>query len=193
MKFITRVFVSLCIACGIGYTSAWYMIHSGSALTVTTLGPWKIWPHAGDPSGDPYTRAHFAKSGRLAITSIRAYNFNARFDSTANQLSTECDYVVRGPALSSSWWNLTVYDKDGFIMQNKAQRYAFHKDNIFFKEDGSYEIQLSSNARSGNWLPISGSGKFQLVLTVYHGQSNPELNESNPLIKQLPTITKVDC
>ena len=75
-KFIA-VFL-LALAAGLG--SAWYMIDAGAAFTTGRIGPWAVWYSAGNPTADPYTKAHFARTGRLPITSTSALYYSARSD-----------------------------------------------------------------------------------------------------------------
>lgn len=193
MKLLFRLFVSLSLALVVGVGSAWYMINSGSALSKRSFGPWKTWFSAGDPQADPYTRAHFSRSGALPITATSAYYFTAKTDDNNNKLTADCEYLITGSALNYPWWHISVYDIDGQIIANQAQRYAYHKDNIFFKEDGTFDIRLSPTARPGNWIPTSGSEAMQIVLRIFHGKSANYIDSEENYLNLLPTISRIDC
>ncbi len=193
MRLLFKLLTYLTAAVVIGLTTAWYMITVGSALTLQTVGPWSIWVSAGNPEADPYTRAHFARSGRLPITSTSARYYVARRDSAGDTLDADCEYRITGSKIPGSWWSLAAYDSNGEIMPNKAKRYSFNQQNLITNDDGSYQIQLSPFARSGNWLPLSGGSRVQLVLRVYRGDAIDSLLSQEKASEILPTIKRVDC
>ena len=177
----------------LGLGSAWYMITHGSALTLQKVGPWTSWVKAGNPEADPYTRAHFSRSGRLPITSTSARYYVAHLDSSGSRLDAECEYVISGSAIPSSWWSLAVYDESGGIIPNKAQRYTYNKNNLSLQENDSYEIRLSPYARSGNWIPLAGSGDIQLVLRIYRLETTEDLIKEQEAEDILPVIRRIGC
>ncbi|MGH1352583.1 MAG: DUF1214 domain-containing protein [Methyloligellaceae bacterium] len=193
MSLLLKLLTYLTAAVIIGLISAWYMITVGSALTVQTAGPWSIWFAAGNPEADPYTRAHFARSGRLPITSTSARYYVARRDSTGDTLDADCEYQITGSKIPGSWWSLAAYDSSGDIMPNKAKRYAFNKQNLSVNDDGSYQIKLSPFARPGNWLPMSGGSRVQLILRIYRGDAIDNLLSRENASEILPTIKRVSC
>ncbi len=193
MRLLFKLLTYLTAAVVIGLVTAWYMISIGSALTMQTVGPWSIWVSAGNPEADPYTRAHFSRSGRLPITSTSARYYVAHRDSAGDTLDADCEYSITGARIPGSWWSIAVYDSSGDIMPNKAKRYAFNQQNLIANDDGSYEIKLSPFARSGNWLPLSGGSRIQLILRIYRGDAIDKLLTQENAQEILPTIKRVDC
>ena len=193
MKLLFRLLTFLTAALFLGLASAWYMIHHGSAITLQTVGPWTAWVSGGNPTADPYTRAHFARSGRLPITSTSARYYYAKTDSSGSQLHADCEYVISGPNIDSTWWSITAYDKSGRLLSNKAQRYSFNKYNMLISSDDTYSIALAPYARSGNWLPLSGSAPFQLLLRIYRTDITEDLFSLEKARDILPKIKRVDC
>lgn len=189
LRILTAGFISLLI----GLATAWLMIDGGMALTNVQIGPWIIWPTAADPAADPYTRSNIARSGRLQISGASARYYHATEDSAGRQLWSSCDYIVEGRAIDALWWSLAAYDQDGRVFLNKADRHAFNSANIFLREDDTFDISISSNARPGNWLPVSGDDTFQLVLRI-HWPATLEDSFGAPLLDiGLPSITRIDC
>ncbi len=185
------MFIGFVLIAGIG--SSWYMVDSGSALTTERVGPWVTWLSAARPDADPYTRAHFARSGTLPMSTEVAQTLVARYDDSGSRLHSSCEYMVRGNDIAGSWWSLSVFDDDGRVISNPAERYAFTSDTIALKPSGEYAVTLARDARPGNWLPTGGAGRLALVLTIVDlglGSSEKEREEEkNPI----PSIENVSC
>ena len=135
------------VALMLGIGSAWYMIERGSPLTTTKVGPWDGWVSEGNPSADPYTLAHVARSGRLPLTSTVARYFVARSDSAGRSLTSDCEYLIEGFPLNARWWSLAVYDEYGGLIDNSSARYSFNSEEMLRHADGTFRVNLSRNAR----------------------------------------------
>lgn len=185
------MFIGFVLIAGIG--SSWYMVDTGSALTTERVGPWVTWLAAARPDADPYTRAHFARLGTLPMSTEVAQTLIARYDDRGSRLHSSCEYAVKGHDISGSWWSLSVFDDDGRVISNPAERYAFTSDTIALKPGGDYAVTLARDARPGNWLPTGGAGRLSLVLTIVDlglGSSEREREEEkNPI----PSIEQVAC
>nr|WP_246317482.1 DUF1214 domain-containing protein [Hyphomicrobium methylovorum] len=156
-------------------------------------GPWQHWRDAGRESSDPYTRAHILASGKLWISADSAGIFEARTDSQGARLHSSCSYRIEGASLPGLWWSLSVFDLQGRLIPNDADRYEFTADTVAPNPNGSYVISLGRDARPGNWLPTSGAGRLVLVFTVLDpatGLSDEQRVERN---KRLPIIEREDC
>jgi hypothetical protein len=172
-----------------GIGTSWYMIEMGSSLTTTKVGPWVSWQAAGTVGADPYTRARTIRHGSLPISGNVARTFEARTDDTGQRLHSSCDYVIEGNALHDGWWSLTVYDDQGRLIPNAAERHAFNSSTIARSGDGSFLVSLSRDARPGNWLPTAGAGRLSLMLTLLEVADN--FDEAADSV--LPEIRKVAC
>jgi hypothetical protein len=193
MRLLSKILIFAISSVGIGLLSAWYMIAVGSGITVATVGPWKSWYNEGSPDADPYTRAHIIRSGRLPITSTGARYFNATTDSAGDPLMADCEYHLVGKSIEALWWGIAVYDKTGRSLPNKLERYGFNKDNLYYRDDGVYEVRIAQSARSDNWLPSSGVGPMTIVLRIYRPKFPNELSNAESAAELLPTITKISC
>lgn len=185
------MFIGFVLIAGIG--SAWYMVDTGSALTTERVGPWVTWLSAARADADPYTRAHFARMGTLPMSTEVAQTLTARYDDGGSRLHSSCEYAVKGHDIAGSWWSLAVFDDDGRVISNPAERYTFTSDTIALKPNGDYAITLARDARPGNWLPTGGAGRLALVLTIVDlGLASSEKDreeEKNPI----PSIEQVNC
>ena len=185
------MFIGFVLIAGIG--SSWYMVDTGSALTTERVGSWVTWLSAARPDADPYTRAHFARMGTLPMSTEVAQTLVSRYDDSGSRLHSSCEYVVKGHDIAGSWWSLSVFDDDGRVISNPAERYTFTSDTIALKPGGDYAVTLARDARPGNWLPTGGAGRLALVLTIVDlglGSSERDREEEkNPI----PTIDQVAC
>jgi hypothetical protein len=76
----------------------------------------------------------------------------------------------------NAFWSITLYNTDGFLVENPIKRYAIssHDGNLKFNSDSSLNI-LIQHASPGeemesNWLP-SPEGSFNLSLRMYWPKS----------------------
>jgi hypothetical protein len=188
----TRV-LEAAIAAGLvlalGLSSSWYMVEAGTRLTTARIGPWVTWTAAARPDADPYTRAHFAGSGTLAVSADVQRTYVARADSGGERLHSSCDYRIVGKLPRTDWWSIAVFDQRGRMIPNPAERYAFTSDTIALAPSGAFTVALSREARSGNWLPTGGAGRLAVVLTLL--APPPDVTGIEEV--ELPRIEKVKC
>lgn len=196
MNFVTNALINLIVlaalALGAGAGSAWYMIEAGSRLSVRTYGPWSAWTAAGRPDADPYTRAHTVRNGLLPVSSTLEVAFRAKTDSAGSRLTSSCDYtiVLQGP--EPAWWSLAVFDGQGRLIQNNAERYAFNIHTAMREPDGRATVVVARDARPGNWLPSGRSSRIVLVLTVQDASVAAAVLDGGP-VRMLPRIDRTGC
>lgn len=187
----TALFVGTVLIVGLG--SSWYMVDAGSALTTQRVGPWVAWTTAARPDADPYTRAHFSRSGMLPMSSEVAPTFIATTDDEGVKLHSSCDYIVEGPSLSSPWWSISVFDQNGRLIASPADRYAYTSDTVALGGDGRFTIALARDARPGNWLPTGRAGRLALVVVKLDPPGRARQRTSGREADQMPSIRKVSC
>lgn len=172
-----------------GLASSWYMVEAGFSLTTRTVGPWVMWTNTARPDADPYTRAHFAKSGALFLSTDIAHTYLARTDGEGLKLHSSCDYLIEMQPLDARWWSITAFDEHGRLIPNSVQRSAFTSDTASFGPDGRAVVSLARDARPGNWLPTGGAGRVALLLVLIEPRATGQ-SEPTPA---LPDIRKVGC
>jgi len=178
----------------LGIGSAWYMIEHGSPLTTTKVGPWDGWVSEGNPSADPYTRAHVARSGRLPLTSTVARYFVAHTDSAGHTLSSDCEYLIQGFPLNARWWSLAVYDEYGGLIDNASGRYSFNSEEMLRHSDGTFRVNLARHARPENWLPTGETDqRLVLLLRIYNPRETDSLGIGRVPDDRLPKIERKEC
>jgi hypothetical protein len=182
------------VALMLGIGSAWHMIERGSPLTTTKVGPWDGWVSEGNPSADPYTRAHVARSGRLPLTSTVARYFVAHTDSAGRSLASDCEYVIQGFPLNARWWSLAVYDEYGGLIDNSSQRYSFNSEEMLRHSDGTFRVNLSRHARPENWLPAGTADQhLVLLLRIYSPRETDSSGIGMIPDDRLPKIERKAC
>jgi hypothetical protein len=190
-KVLINITAFVLLAVGGGLGTAWYMIEAGSRLSTRSSGPWMTWSTAGRADADPYTRAHTVRNALLPLASTLELTYQAKADSRGGRLQGGCEYAVVVEGLDGSWWSLAAFDSKGGLIQNAAERYAFTSDTVMREPDGRAIITLARDARPGNWLPIGGGSKINLVLTVQDAIWVAAAQEGNG--KPLPDIQRVAC
>ena len=71
-----------------------------------------------------------------------------------------------------AFWSLTLYNENGYLVQNPVQRYAIgpHLEPLTYNEDGSLDLYIGNRppgtAILTNWLPAP-AGLFNLMLRMY--------------------------
>jgi hypothetical protein len=193
VNLILNFIVFTAIALVVGLGSAWHMVDQGSALTTLRDGPWTAWYAAGDPKADPYTKARVARSGRLPIVSTTAMEFLARTDAEGEPLESGCHYRVRVPQVPALWWSLSLYDGEGRLIDNPADRHAFSSKNVLPVSDGTARIALAPSPRAGYWLPTGADSNLMLVFRVFRPYDTADLGSGEMPVEILPRIERVDC
>jgi len=121
-------------------------------------------------------RAQIALVGIGANTPEEAVYPAALTDSDGNLLDATRRYRItftKGQTPpADAFWSLTMYDLDGFLVPNPADRYAVGKFHppLVTRADGSVvvAIQRDKPAESDvNWLPTPETGNFRLNLRIY--------------------------
>lgn len=130
-------------------------------------GAWAIWPKEGARDADPYTRAAIARSGDLPLGLGEGLTFTAREDSAGRALDGRCRYRILGAMPPARAWTLALFDEDGRLHPNPAQRYGFTSAEVLRGTNGGIDIALDAEAAPGDWLPMPARGGVRLVLRVY--------------------------
>lgn len=182
------MFVMVAIIGGLG--SSWYMIERGNALTTRSMGAWTAWVAAGRSDADPYTRAHFIRRGMLPVSSALALTMEAIVDGDGQRLHSSCEYLIEGEEPAGRFWSISVFDEQGRLVPNPADRYSYNSATLLRAPGGRFSIALARSARPGNWLPTGGAGRISLVLTV---EEQRDIGGQSAQSWAPPAIRRVSC
>ncbi len=190
MRLLFDIVIALVLALTIGISTAWYAIEHGFIFGAVTAGAWTAWPTAGSANADPYSLATLARTGEVPLGAGEGIAFTAEDDSAGEPLSGRCTYEVAGQTPAARLWTLTAYDSEGRLMVNAARRSGFHSREIVRQTDGSFVIIISPEVAPGNWLPVSRTDHFRLVLRLY---DTPLTTGSRIADLTMPDIREVRC
>lgn len=120
------------------------------------------------------TRMGVAMVGLGALTPAEAVYPNTNIDSKGEKLHGKNNYRLHFDAKSlppvDAFWSLTMYDKDGFLVESQINRYALgDRDKLMFNVDGSLDILIQHwppDDRVNNWLPAPNA-PFAVTLRMY--------------------------
>ena len=120
----------------------------------------------------------------LALTATR--------DDSGRKLDRHCPYSVGGPVPAARFWSLGVLDAEGRPIANAADRHAFTSDDVLRDAAGAFSVEISPEARPGNWIPLGGEGHFVLMLRLYDSPA-AEPGFRTLSATAVPTITAGRC
>jgi hypothetical protein len=171
-----RARTALSIGVGAAASALPTLVEGTAVLGSRRTGNWSIPPsNIGDYGTDYLTRAGVAQVGLGANTEEEAAYRTAYLDARGRRLDGRKSYRLRFPAGSEppadAFWSVTVYDSDGFLVDNPQRRYAVGSSHppLIRRADGSIDIIFSGTEPSGrdvNWLPVPPA-RFRVYLRVY--------------------------
>jgi len=167
MRLLLGFLFAFAVAAVFGLGLTQFALTRGTAFGAITIGAWTAWPRTGTSEIDPYARAAIARSGELPIGSGDGVAFFASADDTGRSLDGRCAATISGTTPAARFWTITLYDLDGRLVPNAADRYGFTSQEIARHTDGTFEILLAPRARPGNWLPTGGIDRYVVVLRLY--------------------------
>ncbi len=154
------------------------MAHGGVRKALAEREPENGWMVARSGIGtygtDYGTRTGVAMIGLGALPPEEAMYPNATGDSEGRPLSGSHRYRIHFPPGQTppvdAFWSLTMYDEDGFLVDNPIGRYTLGDRNALeFNDDGSLDILVQHDAPRGsqaNWLPAP-EGNFAVTMRLY--------------------------
>lgn len=186
-KFLIATLVAIVLGGVIGYFTVNPVADAVARSSNITNGPWSTNYAYGSTGANPYVKAWVAETGLMAVT-ISMY-LAAYADDNGSPLLGGSDYVIQGPAPAARYWNITVYNEDGFLIPNDQNRWSFSSTDIQFEPDGSFIIYLSTTPKQGNWLPTGNAKTLNLYLRL-HNAGPVYMNPATFKTAELPHITK---
>lgn len=134
---------------------------------------------------DYATRAWADKLGAGALDSRVATYPLTQTDRLGHPLTGATRYVAHfapgtAPPPVQGFWSMTLYDKNGFLVPNSANRYVLNdRSTLHYNPDGSLDIYIQPGAPTNttqydNWLPSPPAGDptnpgqaFNLIMRLY--------------------------
>lgn len=174
----------------LGTVTAQQAIGGRFGLTTQSKGPWTVWPTAVQPRIDPYTRAHQLFYAFLPPNRFETLEFEARIDSDGRGLDENCTYRVRGPMPRARWWSLLAVSGDRQSEEPEHRSHGLIAQQVVYEPDGTFQVVLSSEPQTGNWIKPPDSGPPVLLMRLYSPE--PALRRG-PLGGDLPAVERQVC
>lgn len=189
MRFVLLLLMTITVALGVGFGLSYYALTDGRLFGVARVGPWNAWPDVGASSPNPYTRGHLARTAAFELGQAEGLQFTATTDSDGEALTRNCVYRIEGRTPLATFWTLVALDETGSNIAAADQIPAIRSTDITRANDGSIQVNVGTRLSPGNWLEVTGTGPFRLVLTLYDtavfsGFSSDE---------SMPSILRGDC
>jgi len=183
---------ALCGVAGaaLGIGGAAMSVRAGAWGSSVAIGPWTSGTDYGTADAGARTRAVVALRGLLALPAREARYYNAAVDDAGRPLDGRCRYRVTGGEPGGSWWSLTVYDRDGYLVDNPAGIHSVGSASIAEAGRGGWAIAVAPAPQAGRWLPSGGLESFELTLRVYLPGDG---GTGNPPRERLPRIELLGC
>lgn len=186
-----KVLLVLAAGTGLGLAATALALERRYDPAALAKGPWVTWPKSGTPDIDPYARAILARLGAVPLAAAEGLVFAAFKDDTGAPLSVRCVYRITGPFPPARSWTLAAMTPAGGTMDNAAGRSGFASTEVLRREDGGFDIVAAPSARPGNWLPLSGTGRFVLMARLYE---TPLSSVAGEIVKAaFPAVTRLGC
>ena len=182
----------ICVALGLigGAAYAVQLVRGGLNDGLVANGAWETGKSFGTLDASTLTRAKVALSGLLALPAKEAMYFTAQNDSDGRALDGRCTYDVRGGQLDGRWWSVTLYEGEGWLVKNAANRWSIPASAVSTDAQGRWSFTVSPEAQSGSWLPTGSVEAFDLTLRLYHPSADII---KSPEKAQLPIIDRKGC
>lgn len=159
-----------------GLTQARELVQQKSLRLGETVNGWTT-NLRGCRFGDDYLlRAAVARDQIFVTVPEEAIYPVGRTDSDGLPLDGRHAYRIRFPATdlppASAFWSITMYDDDGWLVENALGRYAVgdRTQDLVKGPDGSIVVLLSRHppapGEGSNWLPTA-AGRFYVMLRLY--------------------------
>lgn len=192
IRRISKYLLVVMVALALGVGSALLGVGLVTEKDLIRNGAWYTGLTYGSEQAGMYTRAAIAIEALFALNKSEVIYYMADTDDAGQLLRSSCDYRIEGTNLDpyASWWSITVYGGDNFLIPNEQNRYSYTNKNIEYDENGNFTIFLSSTPKTGNWLPTGNQKKITLFLRIY----NPALSVYENLDTiELPHIITEEC
>ncbi|KFC65049.1 Hypothetical protein precursor [Devosia sp. LC5] len=190
MRFVIHLLLMIAVALGTGFGLSWHALNDGRLFGGAQVGPWSAWPDVGSGQPNPYTRAHLARAASLQLGLSEGIQFTATTDSAGEPLTRNCTYHLNGTTPLATFWTLYAVDSDGINIAAPDDQAAIRSDSLARANDGAITLNVGTSLMPGNWLELTGTGPFGLVLTLYDTTVFSGLNGST---NNMPAIEREDC
>lgn len=189
MRFVLYLLMMCGVALAVGFGLSYYALTDGRLFGVAQVGPWTAWPDVGSNAPNPYTRGHLARVAALQLGQSEGLQFTATADSSGQPLTRACSYRITGHTPLATFWTLVAVNEAGVNLAAPNTPLAMRSNGIARGNDGAIVIHVGTHLQPLNWLELSGTGPFSLVLTLYDTAVFSGFSDD----ESMPAILRGDC
>jgi hypothetical protein len=153
-------------------------------------GAWHVWPRAGAPDADPYSRAVIARRGDVPMSPAEGLALFADRDSDGRPLVGSCDYEVIGAFPAARAWTMSIFSRDGRLLTGRSGRAVLTSAEAVADRAG-YRILLSRDPQPGNWLPLDEAIRITMALRFYETPLSAVASALDAT--RLPQVRRLRC
>ena len=191
MRYLIYFILVCAVGIAIGAWSVFVSLDQLSGLNAIRIGSWSARPFAGSLQVDPYTRAKSSSEGTLAIGLVEGLTFEAQYDVNGARLRRECRYEIAGKNPPARLWSLVAEGVDKMPLEsNLGGASALLYNQVVRFPDYSFSISINDAPVAGNWLPVSGTGPFNLIMRIY---DTPIATNAGSISPTMPRIELTGC
>lgn len=190
MRFVLRLLMMIAVALVVGFGLSYYALTDGRLFGAVQLGPWTAWPDIGSPQPNPYTRGHITREAALQLGQSEGLTFIANQDSDGAALDLRCSYRLDGRVPVSTFWTLEAIDPVTWANLSAPGTDAAMRSSEIVRVDNAMLIHVGTHLRPLNWLELTGTGPFSLVMTLYDTTALLGFSSSDTV---MPSITSEGC
>lgn len=183
--------LALAIAFSGGIAATKIALDAEDPFDVLEIGPWVANPLAQTAGANPYDKARRALGDGSGLGQAEGLVFRATTDTSGAPLLASCAYLVAGQVPASRVWIMRLTGLSGEISHAEPPfSRALHSASVLRAPDGAFEIRLGAEARSGNWLFLSGNGPFGIEFLLF---DTPAAGNFGLIDLEMPEIERQDC
>jgi hypothetical protein len=190
MLRILSILVVLFGGAAIGLRSAELALDGEVSGDLVRAGAWEMRVSESLVTADPYAQAERARSGVIPLASGEGFTLVTRRDSQGRKLDGRCAYTIAGATPAARFWSITLFDGEGRLVSNAAQRQSFTSTELSRDAKGGFTISVASQAQPGDWLPAPAKGDFLLLLRLYDTPIGTGVSVTR---EQVPAVTRLAC
>ena len=165
-------------------------VRGGVADALISNGAWSTNVSYGSANASALTRAKVALGRIMALPAKEAMYFTATKDSDGRTLNGGCTYLVSGGKLDGRWWSVTLYEGEGWLVKNAANRWSIPAHAAEQADNGRWSFTVSPEEQPTTWLPTGNAKAFDMTLRLYH--PSPAVIAA-PAKAALPIIKRQEC
>lgn len=171
-----------------GTLSVLYTLNNFDGFNRLTIGQWQASTHYGSADADPYARAQRTRTAVLPLGQAEGQRFILTRDEAGAQLDPRCNYRLQGKTPAARFWTLHASSLQDYPQPETAGLpQNLHSRMIWYQDDASFIISVSPTAQPENWLAITTTSPYQLVLTLYDTNLGTSIGFENP---PMPMLTR---